>query len=126
MAAAQGRDGVHHVVGVGNIRVILTHDDDGWFAQGIEIDYGAQGSTIEDAKANFQTGLTATIEAHLTMFGTIDRIVRVVPQRVYAELLHDKTASYHLFSEISFDEINRSMAARLPFQGIDFYKSRAA
>jgi hypothetical protein len=132
-AKAGGAKAVHlsnqdealHLVGLGNIRVVIIPDEDAWFAQGLEIDYGAQGASIEEAQANFQAGLTATIEQHLKMFGTIEKILRAAPPKVLVHLLLDKSATYHKFSQVTFHEVNQILA-HLPFQGIDFYKSKAA
>ena len=97
-----------------------------WFEQGIEINYFAQGSSIPEVQKNFEIGLTATIEAHLKMFGTIKKMLRAAPPQVLTDLLLDETAMYHRFSQISFHEINQDIARTLPFQGIDFYKAQAA
>jgi hypothetical protein len=80
---AEHEDGVHHVVGLGNIRVLLLPDGDGWFAQGLEIDYGAQGDTIEDAKTQFEHGLEATVEEHLRVNGNIDMLLKVAPDDIW-------------------------------------------
>src|ERR1700679_830697 len=58
-------DDVHHVVGLGNIRVIIVPDGSSFFAQGLEIDFASQGSTIEETKKNFEHSLCATIEQHI-------------------------------------------------------------
>ena len=60
----------HHLVGLKNIRVIIVRDEGSWFAQGLDIDYAAQGESIEQAKKNFSGGLAATIDQHLQAYGT--------------------------------------------------------
>ena len=50
-------DEKHQAVGIGNLRVLILPDEDGfWFAQGLELDYGVQGSTLEEAKKHFEEG----------------------------------------------------------------------
>lgn len=79
----QHDDGEHHAVGIGNLRVIIHNDDGSYFAQGLEIDYAAQGDSVEEVKKNFEDGLHATLRQHLKMFGKIDGILRVAPQDVW-------------------------------------------
>ena|SRR5579859_6972151 len=71
---------------VWNLRVIVTNDDGGWFAQGLEIDYAAQGESLEEVKKNFEHGLGATIQAHLTIHGNLDQFFKPAPQEVWQEL----------------------------------------
>jgi len=39
--AVHGTNGQTHIVGIGNLRVIICQEGDAWFAQGLEIDYAA-------------------------------------------------------------------------------------
>jgi hypothetical protein len=82
------RDG--NVVGVGNLRVLLRNADGYWFAQGLEIDYAAQGETIEDVQQRFEHGLECTIREHLKVFGTIERLLVPAPGEVWRELVDGK------------------------------------
>ena len=71
--ALQG--GISHgktVVGIWNLHVRITREDQQWFAQGFEIDYAACGTSQEDVKKKFQDGMAATIHEHLKLFGTIE------------------------------------------------------
>lgn len=83
----QTDDGATHVVGIGNLRVVITNDDGAWFAQGLEIDYAAEGDTLEAAKNNFADGLYATIQTHLKLHGSIKKLLRPAPQDAWQELL---------------------------------------
>lgn len=80
-------DGKHHVVAVKALQVLLSNDGDGWFAQGLQIDYAACGSTIDEAKKNFEEGLAQTIVEHVRMYGEIDRLLKVAPQEAWEEYL---------------------------------------
>lgn len=74
-----------NVVGVEYLRVLLTSEDGQWFAQGLEIDYAAQGTSEEDVKLRFQKGLECTIREHLRMLGKIDDLLVPAPLDVWRE-----------------------------------------
>ena len=57
-----------------DLRVLIVRDGQFWFAQGLELDYGAQGNTLEDAIEHFERGLAATVTLHVQRFGDIGRI----------------------------------------------------
>jgi hypothetical protein len=71
--------GKQHLVGLGSIRVLICPDGDCWFAQGVEIDYAAQGASIEDVKKRFEVGLRATIEENLKIYDSIDGLLAFAP-----------------------------------------------
>jgi hypothetical protein len=50
-----------------------------WLAQGLEIDYAAQGKSLAEVKQRFQDGLRATITEQLKQFKGISQIL--VPAR---------------------------------------------
>jgi hypothetical protein len=113
-------DGSAHVVGIGDLRVVLIPDDDCWFAQGLEIDYAAQGDTIEDAQEKFQNGLAATVHEHLKIHGTINNILRIAPQGAW-DLMLSATAEPHTFSQVTYHQISEIQGLwSLPFQGIKY------
>ena len=118
---AKHKDGLHHIVGIGNLRVVLVPDGDVWFAQGLEIDYAAQGVSEADAKKQFENGLTSTIEEHLRVYGTIKNLLKIAPQAVWNELLYDATAHYKLYTQVTGHEIEA-----LPFAGIQYIAMAAA
>ena len=74
-----------HLVGIGDLRVMLVHENGSWFAQGMEIDYSSQGETVEEAKDNFARGLKLTIREHLKKYGGIDRLLAPAPADVWKE-----------------------------------------
>jgi hypothetical protein len=110
-------DGEHHVVGIGNLRVVLVPDGDAWFAQGLEIDYAAQGDTVEDAKQQFEDGLVATIEEHLKQHGNIRLLLNVAPNEVWNEMLHEPGAQRKRFSTVSSHHIIKEAT---DFDGLEF------
>ena len=66
----------NHDVVVAGLHVLLAPDGDGWHAQGLQIDYAASGTTIEEVKDAFVRGFVGTIRANLKRFGSIDRLLR--------------------------------------------------
>jgi len=97
---AAHKDGVHHVIGLGNIRVLLIPEDDAWFAQGLEIDYAAQGDTLAQAKREFEDGLEATVHAHLQRNGNIFGLLKVAPAEMWA-LANDPTIKLRRYSQVT-------------------------
>jgi hypothetical protein len=124
---ARNDDGSEHVVGIGNLRVLLLKDEGSWFAQGLDIDYFAQGSSLADAQRRFQSGLLETIDVHLRTYGNVDGVLQPAPAEVWAELLHALPLR-RLYSQISFHkgEKGESNLAVLPFSGVEFYEAAAA
>lgn len=118
----QSSDGTHHVVGIGNLRVVIIPDGDVWFAQGLEIDYAVQGASEEDVKRKFEYGLEATVEAHLTIHGTIEGLLKVAPPEVWKEFLGDPSGKRKIYSQVT----SHVLQEKLPFDGIDFLVGEAA
>ena len=114
-------DGAEHYVGIGNLRVMLFNDDGSWFAQGLEIDYAAQGSSIEDVQRRFTHGLRETIDFHLKMYGNIMGVLQLEPPEVWGELYKSKRLFKHWQFDIYADD-NRHL---LPFEGIEYYGKTA-
>lgn len=113
---AEHQDGVHHIVGLGNIRVILMPDNDGWFAQGLEIDYAAQGENIEDAKHQFEEGLDATIREHLRVHNDIRRLLVVAPNDIW-RLVSDPNVRLNRFFSVTSHQVIRD---NTNYEGIDY------
>jgi len=120
---ASDKDGVHHVVGFGNIRVIIVPDGAAFFAQGLEIDYAAQGATVPEVKKNFEIGLEATIQQHLKIYGNIKGLLQPAPAAVWQELVPEKTALHNSYWHISEHTIDHSA---LPYEGINYLVAAAA
>ncbi len=111
-------------VGIGNLRVVIMQDDGSWFAQGLEIDYVAQGKTIKEVKKHFENGLEATVDEHLRIFGSIENLLKVAPQEIWDEMLLGGTANkrYH-YSQLSIHSLGKSLKESLPFDGIQYLKA---
>jgi hypothetical protein len=121
---ARNDDGSGHLVGIGNLRVLLLKDEGSWFAQGLDIDYFAQGSSLADAQRRFQSGLLETIDVHLGTYGNIDGVLQPAPAEVWAEFLRTPSLR-RLYSQVSFHKGESNLAV-LPFSGVEFYEAAAA
>jgi hypothetical protein len=111
------------VVAVGDLRVVLFADSDQWIAQGLEIDYAAQGDSVDAAKAAFESGLAATLQENLRVFGKIAMVLRPAPSEVWQSvLLPGAVLTRH--SQISLespaDATTAVSSSSLPFNGISY------
>ena len=110
-----------HSASIGGLRVMLVRENSGeWAAQGLEIDYAAQGLTVEDAKLNFQEGLAATVALHLRTHGTVERMLRIAPQLVWDEFLAGSTRERFSFSDVSIGSVENGRLQALPFDFLHF------
>jgi hypothetical protein len=118
--AAHVADENTHGVGVWNLSVLIVPDEELWFAQGLEINYGAQGTSVKDAQLNFQKGLLATIRQHLRVHGNIDGLLKFAPSHVLREANQNKSLLQR-FDTVSFHDIaDLQVQSQIPFTGIDY------
>ena len=113
-------DSGDHAVGIANIRVLLKEDGPFWIAQGVEIDYFAQGESLEEAQKNFGLGLASTVRLYLKHHQSIEPMLKWAPVEVYKSLMDG--AEYR-FTQVSLHEIAPEQdleIADLPFNGIAF------
>jgi hypothetical protein len=123
---AKSPDGTAHAVGIGNLRVLILPDGpNAWFAQGLEIDYGASGKTIDEAKKHFEIGLSGTIELHLRKYGNIEALLKRVRSKIWNEAQANGNNVVE-FGQASFHSVTPENAYLLPYSGIDYYKPLAA
>lgn len=118
--AIETTSGATHLIGIGNLRVMITNDDGSWFAHALEIDYAAQGSSLKDVKRRFERGLVATIDEHLKMYGSIEKLLKPAPRDVWVALV-DAAKMGRFYSQISV-HVHKA----LPFQNIEYYEPKAA
>ena len=106
--------GSKHAVGLGSLRVMIVSEAPNvWYAQGLEIDYIAQGTSLEAAQAAFEKGLTATISEVLTLFGDIQKLLKPAPPETWAEFFKQSDSGRFSFSQISTHELNKEFADRV-------------
>lgn len=132
--AAKGTQAIHvtdgktHVVGVKALRVMLSKDGSGWFAQGLEIDYASGGDTVQETKANFEVGLSLTISEHLKMHGNLDKFLKVASNEAWGEYFSAPSGSIKAtYSTIQVTRVpakvgdaKKKPASAFPFHKIEF------
>jgi len=121
-SAITASTGDTHVVGIGNLRVAIETDGKSWTAQGLEIDYIAQGCDLEDAKKQFEDGLACTIHQHLRIYGNIDKLLSPAPREVWKEVLNPKAIRAR-YSQIS---IHAAIKEAFGFEKVDYLILAAA
>lgn len=93
-------------VSLGNLRVFITQEGEReWYAQGIEIDYLAQGDSLEDVQRSFERGLELTITEHLKTLGDIKRLLRPAPAELWAEFFARGPDGRFRFSAVTIHEL---------------------
>ena len=98
---------------------MLAKDGTSWVAQGIELDYAAAGTSMEDVKTRFQDGLCATIQEHLNRFGDLKNLIVPAKAAVWLDLLHSQPESEY-YSSISEHRFVPPITADFPFGSIRY------
>ena len=110
-----------HIVGIGNLRVLIEKEGEFWFAQGLEIDYVSQGDTVEDAKMEFESGLAGTIHVNLKINKKIESILNPAPPEVWNRFLTSSSKKIpYTFTQISVHDIKTM--PYFPFEGIGYFQ----
>jgi hypothetical protein len=81
-------DGKTHIVGISALKVVIVKDGCNWFAQGLDVDYAAEGISVENAKQNFENGLVATIHQHLKAYNEPSKMLKPAPPEVWQEMFY--------------------------------------
>jgi len=118
--AIHGSDGDNHIVGIGNLRVIMCEEKGIWFAQGLEIDYASNGKSLSEVKKNFEHGLSSTIRLHLQAFDSIEKLLVPAPADTWKALTDIKRD--FRFSQVSIHEFDTDAKEllHLPYTGISY------
>ena len=124
LVAVHHKEGNKHAV-KGNLRVLITPDDGMWFAQSLEIDYAAAGTSVEDVKERFQKGLALTIGEHLKMYGELDKFFVPSPPEVWKEFFELSSGKRFTlnFSIIAAPQIVKEKS---PFSSIEYIEKELA
>lgn len=100
--STQGGGGSDHVVGFGDLKVVIFCESPGeWYAQALDIDYIAQGRSLDAVQSAFERGLTRTIREHLRLFGSIQKLLEPAPGEIWA------AAYRRAGDEFSFSHVSR-------------------
>ena len=121
---ATDEDGTLHAVGIWDLRVFIVPDGKFWFAQGLEVDLAAQGDSVADAKKNFEDGLESSIDLHLRMYNSIERLLKFAPSEVLQEALRDRSR-IRLYSQVSVHDMGAKSKIALPFDNVTYLVSKA-
>jgi hypothetical protein len=114
--------GSDHVVGIGDLRVIVLKRDEFWFARGLDIDYAAQGQTEREVKRNFERGLKLTIEEHLKTFGNIENLLSPpTPREAFRKLVWQSVKAYR-YSQVSNHKLSQHLQELLKYESIRFIR----
>ena len=104
--------------GLLGLRVAVVPDGAAWFAQGIDVDYFAQGGTPKEAEKNFTEGLQLMIKLHMTEFKNLQYLnppPPTVPQE-YAKMR---------FARIEQLPLHTPSPAKVPYRMIKFFVAEA-
>ena len=114
------------IVGIGSLRVVLMQEGKSWFAQALDIDYVAQGATIEEARRNFEIGFLATVRENLRMHGDIRHILTPAPAPVWMDLMDPKGKPKRFSSRsIQIADESEELSGVMPFHGINYLQAEA-
>jgi hypothetical protein len=113
------QDGTN-IVGIGNLRVVIVEDEGSWFAQGLEIDYAAQGKTLAQVKKAFENGLAATIHENLRVHGSIEALLKPAPPEVWTEMFFGAAIRGKQIKRYSQVSLHKQLQQALPFKAIDY------
>jgi hypothetical protein len=114
------------VISIGPLRVVVIPDGKFWFAQGLEIDYAAQGNDLEDAKKNFQDGLISSVNENLKRFGTIKKLMRPAPPEVWVDMLYGPLSNESQNFMFIQETVHIIPELKRLFENIEFIQQRAA
>jgi hypothetical protein len=109
------------VVGIGNLRVIVVKRDNLWFARGLDINYAAQGVTLQEVKRNFERGLEKAIDLHLKEFGNIDRLLSPTPPDAWRKLVYSPSLQFD-YSQVSTHRLSSRLKKFLRSDAISFIR----
>lgn len=97
------------------LNVVMKQDADFWYAQGVQIDYVAQGTSLEEAKTNFVEGLAETLLLHTQKFGSVEKVLKWAPVAAWESELHNE---HYQVSFSAFDDAGSRLADLLPYNGV--------
>ncbi len=126
---ASAKDGAHHAVGFLNLHVLIVPDGRHYFAQCQEIDYAAQGTDMENAKKNFEDGFVATVHHHLTMFGSIAKMLEPIATGQWFDLLNSTKGMEFSVTQTSLHHVLKEAASAAfpyPYTGIKYMQALGA
>lgn len=100
--------------GLLGLRVAVVPDGEAWFAQGIDVDYFAQGGSPEEAQKNFTEGLQLMIKLYMSEFKNLQYLNPPPPavSQEYAKMR---------FARIEQLPLHAPSPAKVPYKTIKFF-----
>lgn len=86
-SVSHAQDDSGHKIVLKNLHVLVSHEDGVWIAQGLEIDYVAEGGSFEEVQAAFVKGMERTIDENLRRFNTIESLLVPAPMDTWQPYL---------------------------------------
>lgn len=83
------KEGDVHSISAKEIRVLVMKDADALFAQGLDIDYAAEGESMDEVIENFVGGLVRTLHEHLVVHGNLRKLPAPAPPEYWQAYLSD-------------------------------------
>jgi len=104
-----------------NLHVMVTNDDRSWFAQGLEIDYAVEDTSLKDMKQRFQEGVALTAKNYLKIHGNIKALLVRAPADLWNEFY--EASSHPKYVHVSLhpvDDIPEFSGLQLPFKKVEY------
>lgn len=111
-------------VACAHLEVVISHDDDFWYAQGRQIDYIAQGHSLDEVQERFMYGLSKTVNAHIKKFGSVDNLLNSAPEEAFSKTAIEPTDFTLNFVRVYPKEYES--LGMLPFHGLRFATLKTA
>ena len=102
---------------LGHLRAVLYYDHSVWIAEALEVDYLAQGSSIEDVRARFERGLGLTIAENVKN-GTSRQWLHPNEADAWRQLF---ASNVRQLGWVPVDGLPEIGAHDFPFGAIDYY-----
>lgn len=114
-------------VGIKHLSVFVTHEDGSWFAQGMEVDYFTEGTSLKDVQERFERGLEKTIDLHLQAYGNANRLFVPAPAEVWREFLSSATSGdLFAYSQVTEHRLPHRFYQRFPFTRVRYFPREKA
>ena len=102
------------------LRVLLLRDGTQWVALGLELDYAASGHDVDDVKDRFEKGLEATVNEHVSVHGSVEKLLNTAPQETWNLWLNTNAGDE--FELESVQRLANGIREHLPLDAIAYLK----
>ena len=105
------------------MHVLIAPTNEGWIAQGVEVDYSTTGEMLEDVRRRFRVGLARTAEAAMKKVGharTILEHPESITRRILVEFFRNNVRTETRLVRCDSKEIAVPFTVDLPKAGLPF------